>query len=1010
VTATAIARSNGPAKNIEGLSVGHVMIDDVPPDDFYAGALVGRREELDAALALVAEDRTVHAALVSGDAGVGKTRVLLEFVQRARQHGALVLPGHCLHFGGDAVPYLPISEAFGRLARDEPAVIEQLRSHFPPIERLLPQRRLIGAGGETIPLDTSDLFEAIFGALVTLAEDRCVVLVIEDAHWADGATRDLIGFLLARLVNERVSLVVTYRTDDLHRRHPLRPVALEWGRLPGVRKIPLGPLADDAMRDLVQQRSPNPLSDPAVRGIVDRAGGNAFFAEQLLAEYDGSDRLPSDLAELLLMRLDRLSMEARDVVQAAAVWGRAVTHALIAAISPIGDAGLDAALREAVDAHVLDRSGPEQFVFRHALLAEAVYDDLLPGERVRLHRAFATALSERTVRGTDADLARHAREAMDLEAAFGATVRAGEEAMRVAAPSEAMRHYEDAIRFSARVRDPALSPAELALRAAEAASAAGHQHRALQLVRQAIDGLPAEADPTTRVELLLAFASYALPLDTAEDFFGASSEALRLVPDEPSPLRARALAVHAHAAAAVYRDDDAARLASEARELADQLNLPVVASEAATTLGKLRERSEHPDDAAHLIQFSIEQAAQAGNLGAALRSQYHLGILHYDNGNLPLAADQFATAMRTAIDGGRPWTVYGFDARLVLSQVKYVMGEWDEALALCSADGQTPTPLAEAGLRATSLAVLSGRGTLTSTLLIDGLRPWWRRDAMIAVLVGTAYLDAFTSRDELEPALALHDEVVELVGDIWENTWFQARIRLHALALAALARAAVTASGRERADLVERGRGLVDAVERTVAEGLRRRPVQGPEGRAWCARVHAEWARLRWLAGIEPPTADELTGSWQSALEAFSYGHVFETARCQLRLAAAWQAVGDSDRAQPLADAARETARRLGAAPLLDEIRLLSGRSTPPGGPGRGPARDAGTDSVSLTPREQQVIALIAEGRSNRQIARVLYISDKTVSVHVSNILAKLGASGRTEAAAIARRDGLLTS
>jgi DNA-binding CsgD family transcriptional regulator len=177
----------------------------------------------------------------------------------------------------------------------------------------------------------------------------------------------------------------------------------------------------------------------------------------------------------------------------------------------------------------------------------------------------------------------------------------------------------------------------------------------------------------------------------------------------------------------------------------------------------------------------------------------------------------------------------------------------------------------------------------------------------------------------------------------------------------------------------------------------------GPEGQAWAARVQAEHARLRWLAGVEAPGEQELVASWAHAVSAFErFGHVFEVARSQARLAAVLRAVGRPADARSPADEARATARGLGAEPLVAELRTLGSAAA-----ARRP--EATRRDEPLTPREHEVFLLVAQGRSNSEIARQLYISAKTVSVHVSNILAKLGASGRTEAVAVARRQGLLS-
>jgi DNA-binding CsgD family transcriptional regulator len=229
---------------------------------------------------------------------------------------------------------------------------------------------------------------------------------------------------------------------------------------------------------------------------------------------------------------------------------------------------------------------------------------------------------------------------------------------------------------------------------------------------------------------------------------------------------------------------------------------------------------------------------------------------------------------------------------------------------------------------------------------------------------------------------------------------FDARVRLSALLLGHLASTAATASVSERAALVARGADLARAAEKV---GDHHHDRQGPESRAWTARARAEHARLRWLAGIDPPTESDLVGAWRTTVSAFGeFGHVHEIARSRARLAAVLRATGQAAEATVEAGLAREVAVRLGARPLLTELNALGGSVAAPTRAVHSPGGD------SLTPREFEVLGLVAAGRSNREIGEQLYISAKTVSVHVSNIMAKLGATSRTEAAALARRRGLL--
>jgi DNA-binding CsgD family transcriptional regulator len=299
-------------------------------------------------------------------------------------------------------------------------------------------------------------------------------------------------------------------------------------------------------------------------------------------------------------------------------------------------------------------------------------------------------------------------------------------------------------------------------------------------------------------------------------------------------------------------------------------------------------------------------------------------------------------------------------------------------------------------LSAVELGVLAGRGSDRVLALRPHLQPWWGRDGFIAIVSGAAVMEAHANRGDVEAVLKVHDEIYDVVTALWQRKSFAGQIRLGAIAVAALAREAGRTSTRDRAELVTRGEVLAGRAAEALEVWQWRTP--GPEALAWLARLEAERLRLSWAAGIEVPV-DTLVAAWRETLARFElFGHVPEVARTKARLAAVLRADGQTSEADELVAAARATATRLGAQPLLDELGAA--------------ALPAGTRAVTratddaLTARELEVLRLVAEGRSNREIAGQLFISAKTVSVHVSNILAKLGAAGRTEAVAIARRRG----
>jgi DNA-binding CsgD family transcriptional regulator len=991
------------------------MIADVPPGTNLT-PLVGRTDELRRLAELIGlgGDREPGGnVLIGGDAGVGKSRLLSELSSRAHDAGWRVLIGHCLDFGDSALPYLPFSEAFGRLSSEQTGVAKALVEASPAIARLLPAHRLLAEAVEQEePTEPAALFDAVSGALAELGRQAPLVFVVEDVHWADRSTRELLTFLFTRQIGSGVAVVASYRSDDLHRSHPLRTTLTEWGRLAAVVRMQLGPLDDGEMRLLIAALHPESLSELEVQHVVDRAEGNPFFVEELVAATEsGGGRLPSDLADLMLVRLDQLGEESRLAVRAVSVLGRRAAHKLLACGSGLGEVPLERALRAAVEANVLVAEGNDSYAFRHALVAEAVYQDLLPGERARMHAGYARALASHDVAGTAAELARHARASHDLVTAATASIQAGDEAMAVGGPDEASRHYELALELLADSDVAAavgresvgLDQVGLAVRAIVAAGAAGHRFRAIALAEDQLRVLPQGAPPLDRARLLHALVTAALVVDSKLDVLALTTEAVQLVSAEPEDaLQAQVFAVHARANADRARHDDAVRWACEALRIAREIGVPDVAADAATTLARLEERAGDPEAAEAALMKAVAQARSAREVTAELRGLFNLGGLYFERGSVQQAMEVYSETWRRAKEAGRPWAPYGLDARAMTANAAYVIGAWDVAAAAADVSGELPPASAEAVLTAVGLEVAAGRGDSSALELFARLRPWWDRDGLIGIICGAAMIDLLGDRGDITAARATHDDVVASTTALWQNPNFQARIRLAALLLGQLASAAARAGLAERAELGRQGDELAAMTTEVAASGVAGGRRRGPEGEAWLARAAAEHARLRWLTGVDPPAEAQLLQVWRTAISAFEeFGHVHEVARSRARLAAVLQATGRVAEAAEEISLARAVATRLGAAPLGVELRAL-------GMPERSAREPISRRDVPLTPRESEVLALVAEGRSNREIALQLFISAKTVSVHVSNILAKLEAAGRTEAVAIGRRRGLL--
>ncbi|MBO0839649.1 MAG: AAA family ATPase, partial [Sciscionella sp.] len=294
--------------------------------------LFARERELDQLRAAFerADNGDAAAILLAGDAGVGKSRLLGELAEWAQARGALVLTGRCLDIGETGLPYLPFAEALSRIGGDDltavrsrPALGRLLPSlELPRLADRVPQQPPALAEMRAVPqrdVGQLQLFDAVLGLLGELAERRPVLLVVEDLHWADPSTRDLLSFLLSRLHEQRILVVASYRSDDLHRSHPLRPLLAELVRMPVLQRLDLAPFSPTQARGFVTALAEDQLPDDVVADIAKRSDGNPFFAEELLAAYAECDQagMPPALADVLLARVESLPARTRKVIRLA---------------------------------------------------------------------------------------------------------------------------------------------------------------------------------------------------------------------------------------------------------------------------------------------------------------------------------------------------------------------------------------------------------------------------------------------------------------------------------------------------------------------------------------------------------------------------------------------------------------------------------------------------------------------------------------------------------------------
>src|SRR5512133_652272 len=512
--------------------------------------IVGRAEQraqLNQTLDDVIDDGS-RFVIVGGDAGAGKTTVVEAFVADLfgplADRKAQLVRGQCVPMGSEGLPYAPIVGALRDLLTQHgrEQILEWAGAGRQALGALLPD---LG----TAPREADDtirlqLFETVTMLLERASENGPLVVIMEDIHWADESTRHVLRFLARALTDAPVMIITTFRSDELTRRHPLRPFLAEVGRFPGTVRIDIPGLDRAEVAELLTQLLERPPSNVVIDLVYKRSEGIPYFVEELArSAARGCIEMPDTLRDALNVRVLSLSDRTQQTLQLAAVAGTRVDHGLLAAAADASDGELESQLREAIDASVItaDETG---YAFRHALLREVIHDDLLPGQHARFHARFAMILEEHpelmSAEAAPMEIAHHWNAAHEVNKAFRwAMTAAGSGA---AAFHEALKLYERALELWDQVDDPesvAGSHDSLLMRAAYAAEDAGEIERALALVNAALDELDAKDKPRERIEALIVQARTKY---TLMDSGGVEAlrEAVRILPpDADAELRAR---------------------------------------------------------------------------------------------------------------------------------------------------------------------------------------------------------------------------------------------------------------------------------------------------------------------------------------------------------------------------------------------------------------------------------------------------------------------------------------
>ena len=985
-----------------------------------APAMIGRDADLARLNERLDEVRAgaPFTVIVGGEAGIGKTRLIREF-ENGLPPDVRLLAGQCVDLGSVAAPYAPVKTALRTLVAEEGAarVLEAVGPGRAALVALLPELAASESGEVGAPgagIASGQLHEAIAVLLETFSRERPIVFMIEDLHWIDAASLTLLRFLMRALGSSRVLTVLTYRTEDVTRGHPVRTFLSEAERDHWVERRELGRLTRAQVRKLAKSLIADEAPSESVFDTVfRRSDGVPFFVEELVG-IDGcrdEGEVPDTLRELLLARYERLSESAQELLRLVATGGVRISHALLAAVYDGTDDELDTAARECVLAGVLVVEG-DDYAFRHALVREAILADLLPGERARFHARYAEAYEAAAGAGTRrlaAEISYHWLGAHDAARAFPATMQAMREARAAAAYATAAQLGERALGLWDVVPDPVaaagMGKLELMGRTASHLRNAGEGERSLALIKAALAECPRDEPQYARLlrDKALYLGNLGKPgsIETLE-------EALEVLGDSNTgELRATVLSALAGRFMIDGRLDDAVDTADRALDVATGIGSARYMSIAANIAGVSRAARGEVEHGVALVERARELAQ--GDGGALLRYWVNASDMHYLIGNhyeaVRLAEEGLARAREQGVERSS-----GVILASNAVDPLFALGEWeraeeliDRALAL-----DAPAPFNVYVLRARIWAMLWRGDTAGATDLYRRVR---------SSLLGVMEVEMQTRLGVGRVAIEL-----ELANDDLPGAWREARgildeihLPLPGYALPYLwAAARVIAAVRARPGAVtEATASEVEAAAPAFRALLDRMPFW-PSHSIWAAFFEAELAEASDGAGAGVPGTD--IAAWRSAVEASAAPTApgFLAPYALLRQAEAELAGADRAAARASLQASLVMSESGGVGAVRDRVvRVAAAAGVALDGVGGGAGLLAGAGGVAgsaasdadavataeLTARERQVLELIAEGLSNRQIGERLFISGKTASVHVSAILRKLGAATRTEAA-----------
>ncbi len=944
--------------------------------------------------------------LLTGEAGIGKSRLLRALADRAERDGFATLIGVCQEQGRD-LPLAPFRDlvrqalhgprgaAFADLLDPERAIFARLLPEFgaaDPAPALPPEQ------------EKHRLFEAFVRLFARMAGRAPLLIAIEDIHWADEMSRELVGLLPRRLAAARVLIVVTARSDEPT--HTLAHWLATVTRLPMVARLPLAPLSDAEVGQMIAAMLPTPVPAAVRNAIATRAEGNPLAVEQLVhatahaiaggqsAATVAARHVPASIAEIVIGRLDRLPPEARAAAEGAAVIGRPFAFAALQWVMGWGEATTLAALRELIAAYLLvetESEGTRAFTFRHALTRDAIDARLLGPERLRLHRRFADALRDGAggwPAPSESELSHHCFAAEEWEAALLHCTRAGTQAQALYAPQAAAEHFSRALVAATRL---GASTTAIVMRRAQAYEWMGDLQRALdgyESVRaQARTAGDRQAEWQAITHLSAAWGSRDHPRGIA-----LCEEALTLARtmDDRAPLAQNLLQRGAYAA--LYgRPTDARAYLDEARAIFASLGAhdgvahtlerlgvtTIIGGDLVRGAAHLREAVAHfraLDDRRGLIRCLVEITQRVATLQGDWLVPETAPILD------AIADGEEALALSRA----SAWRYGEAYSNAFLAMCAGAAGDYARAL-----------PWAEQALAfgeetGTSSHAFLGHGAL-SMLCLDllalhaALRHLQRSLALARELGSHHYVQdvigftvtAYIARGEIARAASLLAEA--LTPQTPAQTLSERRLWL--------AQAELSLAQGDAAQAL----GIVDNVIAST-------PNIGTRGAGAIPRLAKLRGESLIALGRYAEAEADLTAAAETAIVQGARPLLWRIHLARGRL---YRATGRIVEAGAAFTTVREIVADLALGVPDTRVRATFVRAATARIPGIYPLTTPAATRAGdgLTGRERAIVAAVARGASNREIADALFISEKTVEWHVGNCLRKRGCRTRAELA-----------